>query len=128
MASNLICPRTAIAWPLSASPSAFFLLQENAASKKIIAKASRRADQSPAFGRIRCPLCKWRPKPSHRWFCAPCDHPEYFDDGCGTCWNTFSTRGRCPGCGHQWRWTACLSCEGWSLHEDWYEKESNRRQ
>jgi hypothetical protein len=128
MASNLICTRTAIAWPLSASPAAFFLLQENAASKKIIAKASRLADRSPDFGRIRCPLCKWRPKPSHRWFCAPCDHPEYFDDGCGTCWNTFSTRGRCPGCGHQWRWTACLSCEGWSLHEDWYEKESNRRQ
>jgi hypothetical protein len=26
----------------------------------------------------------------------------------------------CPGCAHQWRYTACLRCEGWSLHEDWY--------
>lgn len=128
MASNLICTRTAIAWPLSASPSEFFLLQENAASKKIIAKASRLADRSPDFGRIRCPLCNWRPKPLHHWFCGPCDYPEFFADGCGTSWNTFSTGGRCPACGHQWRWTACLSCERWSLHKDWYEDESNKRQ
>jgi len=80
-------------------------LQENAASKKIIAKASRLADQSPDFGRIRCPLCKWHPKPSHHWFCAPCDYPEFFADGCGT---------------------SC--CERWSLHKDWYEDESNKRQ
>jgi hypothetical protein len=128
MAANLICPRTAIAWPLSASPSAFFLLQKNAASKKIIAKASRLADRSPDFGRIRCPLCNWRPKPLHHWFCGACDDPEFFADGCGTSWNTFSTGGRCPTCGHQWRWTACLSCAGWSLHKDWYEGESNKRQ
>jgi len=72
------------------------------------------------FSRIRCPLCRWRPKPSHRWFCAPCDFPEFFQHGCGAYWNTFTTRGRCPDCGHQWRWTACLSCAGWSLHEHWY--------
>ncbi|HVO91660.1 MAG TPA: GIY-YIG nuclease family protein [Terriglobales bacterium] len=78
------------------------------------------------FGRIRCPRCKWQPKMAHRWFCAPCDYPEYFSGGCGACWNTFATRGRCPGCGHRWRWTACLSCEEWSLHADWYEKKIER--
>jgi hypothetical protein len=51
-------------------------------------------------------------------------HEGFFDGGCGECWNTFNTRGRCPGCGHQWRWTACLNCSGWSLHEHWYEIES----
>jgi hypothetical protein len=83
--------------------------------------------ETPDFNRIRCPLCKWQPKASHRWFCAPCGHPEYFDDGCGACWNTFATRGRCPGCNHQWRWTACLNCEGWSLHEDWYNDKGDKR-
>jgi len=24
-----------------------------------------------------------------------------------------------------WRWTSCLRCAGWSLHEDWYEEEPN---
>jgi hypothetical protein len=42
-------------------------------------------------------------------------------DGCGARWNTFTTRGKCPGCRHQWQWTSCLRCLGWSLHEDWYE-------
>jgi hypothetical protein len=54
--------------------------------------------------------------------CSSCGHPEYFDGGCGTTWNTFTTRGLCPGCGHQWRWTTCLACHGWSRHEDWYEQ------
>jgi hypothetical protein len=80
------------------------------------------ADEAPDYGRIRCPLCRWRPRASSRWYCIDCGHPEYFDAGCGTAWNTFDTRGRCPGCGHRWRYTACLSCDGWSLHEDWYER------
>jgi len=53
--------------------------------------------------------------------CASSGHPEYFDRGCGHVWNTFDTRGLCPGCSHQWKHTACLSCTRWSLHEDWYE-------
>jgi len=72
-------------------------------------------------GRIRCPKCKWQPKASSRWFCGPCEYPENFFGGCGSSWNTFTSRGRCPGCAHQWRWTACLRCTEWSLHEDWYE-------
>jgi DNA-directed RNA polymerase subunit RPC12/RpoP len=70
---------------------------------------------------IRCPLCSWRPSPSCRWACFWIDTPEPFFASCGASWNTFTTRGRCPGCGHQWKWTSCLSCGEWSLHEDWYE-------
>lgn len=76
------------------------------------------------FERIRCPLCEWRPSASSRWLCSDCTHPENFFSGCGKVWNTFLTRGLCPKCNHQWRWTSCLSCCQWSLHETWYEKES----
>lgn len=62
---------------------------------------------------IRCPACKWRPTASSRWQCRqPCFHV----------WNTFDTRGRCPGCGHQWVETQCLACHVMSPHEDWYEQ------
>jgi hypothetical protein len=74
-----------------------------------------------AFSGIRCPLCSWRPTASSLWSCLAVGTPEPFFEGCGAVWNTFSTRGRCPGCRHQWQWTSCLRCEGWSLHEDWYE-------
>jgi hypothetical protein len=102
----------------------FLLLLEQPKSDKNIQKTFHQQTANPDFSRIRCPLCKWQPKSSHRWFCAPCVYPEFFDGGCGECWNTFSTRGRCAGCGHQWRWTACLNCSGWSPHEHWYEIES----
>src|SRR5437764_15161310 len=82
-------------------------------------------EEAPDFSRIRCPLCKWQPNGSSRWNCNDCGHPEYFFDGCGMVWNTFTTRGLCPGCGHQWHWTACLYCGGWSLHEEWYVKETD---
>jgi hypothetical protein len=35
-------------------------------------------------------------------------------------WNTFWTRGLCPGCGHQWQETQCLRCRKMSPHESWY--------
>ena len=75
-------------------------------------------DKTP---QIRCPICRWTPDRSSRWTCWDCGHPEYFYNGCGTEWNTFDTRGVCPTCSHQWAWTTCLSCWGWSKHEDWYE-------
>jgi len=78
-------------------------------------------DDAAAFERIRCPLCSWRPTASSSWSCRADDTPEPPFDWCGTQWNTFTTRGRCPGCLHQWRWTSCLRCAGWSLHDDWYE-------
>src|SRR5213592_635101 len=73
------------------------------------------------FAGIRCPLCRWRPVRASRWMCVSVGEPENFFDGCGTRWNTFETRGLCPGCSHQWIWTACLSCHRASPHEDWYE-------
>ncbi|HKB09562.1 MAG TPA: hypothetical protein VKD69_02870 [Vicinamibacterales bacterium] len=74
---------------------------------------------------IRCPLCRWRPSAASRWSCdwTEIDSPEPFFNACGTEWNTFATRGRCPGCGHQWRWTSCLRCGQWSPHEEWYEHD-----
>src|SRR5688500_6385786 len=80
-------------------------------------------DQSNVTGYlsgIRCPLGKWRPARTSLWTCWDVHYPEYFSQGCGTDWNTFETRGVCPTCSHQWKWTTCHSCHGWSLHEDWY--------
>ncbi len=70
--------------------------------------------RGPGSGKrgIRCPRCAWRPRAGSRWQCD-----------CGQVWNTFDTRGRCPGCGHQWTITACLSCGDFSPHDDWYERE-----
>ena len=59
--------------------------------------------------RIRCPRCAWQPRPEDRWGCH-----------CGTVWNTFDTRGVCPGCSHAWEQTQCLRCGAWSRHDDWY--------
>lgn len=72
----------------------------------------RRAGLRPRAPRIRCPRCAWQPRRRDRWICVP---------ECGTSWNTFDTRGRCPGCGRQWLETACLACGRWSPHLDWYE-------
>jgi len=83
--------------------------------------AAKSDEKKSDFNRIRCPLCKWQPNPQSRWYCVSCDYPEYFYDGCGATWNTFATRGRCPGCSHRWRWTSCVRCAGWSRHEHWYE-------
>ena len=63
------------------------------------------------FKKIRCPKCLWQPSKEDRWMCgADCLHV----------WNTFDTAGRCPKCGRQWEWTACLACHQWSRHVDWY--------
>jgi hypothetical protein len=79
-------------------------------------------DDLEDFTGVRCPLCRWQPTASSAWYCEGTGTPESFTGGCGTRWNTFATRGRCPGCAHQWHWTICLRCGGWSLHEDWYEE------
>jgi len=60
---------------------------------------------------IYCPHCKHRPQPEERWECVP---------SCGTSWNTFWTRGVCPGCGVKWPSTQCNVCGQWSPHEAWY--------
>jgi hypothetical protein len=91
-----------------------------------IADIEHRLDDEDAFEHIRCPLCGWHPAPSSLWSCYAAGTPEAPFEGCGTTWNTFVTRGRCPGCAHQWRWTKCLRCEGWSLHDEWYEEGPRR--
>jgi hypothetical protein len=83
------------------------------------------ADDSAA--RIRCPQCEWKPPPSSKWYCGPCPEPEGKLTGCGAAWNTFSTRGLCPGCQHRWRWTSCHACGEWSLHDDWYVADDEGR-
>jgi DNA-directed RNA polymerase subunit RPC12/RpoP len=80
-------------------------------------------DDDAAFERIRCPRCAWQPGPSSTWACDGPDGEAPGFGGCGTVWNTFTTRGRCPGCGHRWRWTVCLRCGGWALHEEWYQTQ-----
>lgn len=79
-------------------------------------------DEGESAQRIRCPLCEWQPTASSVWACESFGTPEPYFGGCGTLWNTFSTKGRCPGCGHQWTWTSCPNCGGWARHEDWYEQ------
>jgi hypothetical protein len=73
---------------------------------------------------ILCPRCDWRPSSGSRWCCSCESTPEPPFDACGTVWNTFETRGRCPGCQHQWQWTTCLSCGVASLHEHWYRRRA----
>jgi len=58
---------------------------------------------------IRCPQCKWTPRTKNVWSCK-----------CGHQWNTFDTRGLCPGCGYQWEITGCLACGAMSPHPEWY--------
>jgi len=99
------------------------LLQRSPISRDLIAILTNREDDTAGFRRVRCPLCEWQPNAFSRWTCVDHGHPEYFAGGCGTTWNTFETRGSCPGCEHKWRWTACLQCSGWSPHEDWYLDE-----
>jgi hypothetical protein len=94
------------------------------ASPLILPDVVDAADQTTGKSRIRCPLCDWQPTASSQWACLSDGTPEPFFGGCGTVWNTFETRGRCPGCRHQWTWTSCLRCHGWSRHEDWYETAS----
>ncbi len=75
---------------------------------------------SAAGGRIRCPACQWQPARNSRWFCMSMGPPENFNAGCGHGWNTFDTRGICPGCLYNWKHTTCLSCSVTSPHDDWY--------
>jgi hypothetical protein len=87
----------------------------------------RGLDLAPRKARIRCPHCRWQPGRHSIWTCLPIGAPEFYAKGCGHSWNTFDTRGVCPGCNHQWRYTSCLACGRWALHEDWYEREDPGR-
>lgn len=60
--------------------------------------------------RISCPRCGDVPLADAEWQC----------ELCLCCWNTFDTRGRCPGCAFRFPATACLACGAMSRHSDWY--------
>jgi hypothetical protein len=107
-------------------PTVLLLRRTTPAPGGIPARAPESDTTAARPSEIRCPLCLWVPTPRSRWYCCDCGHPEHYSGGCGMAWNTFETHGRCPGCDHQWRWTACLSCHEWSLHEDWYVKAPKR--
>lgn len=102
--------------------SARLLLKNDVGAHQIVTDIARLEDDAGVNG-VRCPVCEWRPRPSSRWCCVWSEGPEPFFESCRTVWNTFTTHGRCPGCGHQWQWTSCLRCGEWSPHEDWYEEK-----
>ena len=101
-----------------------FSLFQKGSERRDPSRPDPELEDDDAPGRIRCPECEWQPNPSSLWYCADSAYPERFFGGCATAWNTFDTRGKCPGCGHLWRWTVCLSCGIWSLHEHWYPSET----
>jgi hypothetical protein len=64
---------------------------------------------------ISCPKCGWEPDGGSYWVCSVCK----------TKWNTFETRGCCPGCGKIYEETWCpgnKGCGQVSPHADWYEE------
>ena len=69
---------------------------------------------------IRCPHYSWEPAAEDRWECTR--------TACGTSWNTFWTRGVCPGCAYQWRNTQCFACAEFSPHEAWYQTPDGEAQ
>ena len=101
---------------------ATLLLKTSSLTERVVIPRIESDEGEGALEGIRCPKCTWRPMRSDLWSCSAFDTPEPPFDFCMTEWNTFTTRGRCPGCQHQWLWTSCLCCGQWSLHEDWYER------
>lgn len=58
---------------------------------------------------VACPKCSWQPLKSTIWTCT-----------CGHKWNTFDSKGVCPGCKRNWAQTECRKCRTVSAHEAWY--------
>jgi hypothetical protein len=105
----------------------FLFFRKTPESEKFLLEEKQKEKGETEFVRVRCPVCKWRPDRYSFWICADWAYPEYFFNGCGMPWNTFETRGLCPGCNYQWKYTSCLECGEWSRHEDWYEEEKTQR-
>lgn len=62
--------------------------------------------------RVRCPACGRAPEAGTAWQCSYCHWS----------WDTFATRGVCPGCAAHYPVTQCFGCHAMSRHEDWYER------
>ncbi len=78
---------------------------------------SRRASTEGAAAPYRegspqvvCPRCAAVPSGDPVWQC----------EFCHCVWDTFKTRGRCPGCGFTYPATFCVACGHNSRHRDWY--------
>lgn len=104
-------------------PAVLISLFQKGAVENVTDVDQLESEDETSSRRIRCPACRWEPRKTDLWHCGECPYPEGFYGGCGMAWNTFDTAGLCPGCGHQWLWTACLRCAVWSLHEDWYTSD-----
>jgi hypothetical protein len=106
----------------AAAASLLLLLKNDVASRRRVVADIADLERDDELPGVRCPLCAWRPTTASRWCCWWDEGPEPYFAACGAQWNTFTTRGRCPGCQHQWQWTSCLRCGEWSPHDDWYEE------
>jgi hypothetical protein len=60
-----------------------YLLKGTLARDAVVRDRDRLDDDSDQ-GRIRCPVCAWRPTASSRWTCHVGDTPEPPFDACGT--------------------------------------------
>jgi tetratricopeptide (TPR) repeat protein len=79
---------------------------------EIRGSVNRSAEESDqVLSQVSCPRCRYSPASADCWKC-----------NCGHSWNTFDTRGLCPGCGYQWKETVCPLCGEMSPHTDWYLK------
>jgi rubredoxin len=58
---------------------------------------------------LRCPACGWVPFALNAWKCKEC----------GFVWDTFSTDGVCPRCGHDHEETACVRCRRILPNSQW---------
>jgi len=58
----------------------------------------------------RCPACGWVPFALRAWQCKKCHEV----------WDSFTTDGACPHCGHQHDETACLRCRQISPNWQWH--------
>ena len=103
------------------------LFKKGSTPAHVVIDEAKRLLEELVFGRVRCPLCGWQPSATSLWACQSFGTPEPFLGGCGAMWNTFETRGLCPGCSHQWQWTSCHRCYGWSPHDEWYERDGDDR-
>lgn len=66
---------------------------------------------------IQCSSCEWSPDGDKHWSCS-----------CGHLWNTFTTKGKCPNCGTQWKDTWCPACGKTTAHKDWYKTKAEIEQ
>jgi hypothetical protein len=97
-------------------PRIYWAKQGGAGHFHFDVKSKEEQKNAAGHSRIRCPKCQWIPHSHDRWMCH-CHHV----------WNTFDTRGKCPGCAFQWTQTMCLACLKFSEHEAWYETENRSK-